>query len=153
MFKATIIGRLAADPELRVIKGNRHMLTFSVVADNGYKDKTTGKYVPQNNTVIITVFGARAEAMARSQYLKKGHLVYVEATCQQSSYVKDGITRYTTNYILDDVKRLAKTLSEMNQSQMQYSDTIPDEHLNNLDTTYSQDTSFSGAPLTDDEPF
>ena len=37
MFKATIIGRLAADPELRVIKGNRHMLTFSVIADNGYK--------------------------------------------------------------------------------------------------------------------
>lgn len=150
MFKATIIGRLAANPELRVIKGNRHMLTFSVIADNGYKDKN-GKYVPQNNTVMITVFGARAEAMARSQYIKKGHLVYVEATCQQSSYVKDGVTRYTTNYILDDVKRLSKTLSEMNKSQ--YTDTVPEEHLNNLGTTYSQETSFSGETLTDDEPF
>ncbi len=75
MLKATIIGNLGNDPELRYAASGSPTLRFNVAAN--YRTRTPeGEYQDRTEWVRVTVIGNRAETLA--QYLKKGSRVYVE---------------------------------------------------------------------------
>ena len=75
MLKATIIGNLGSDPELRYSAGGAPFLRFTV-ASNSRARSPEGEWQDKTEWVRVTVFGQRAETLA--QYLKKGSRVYVE---------------------------------------------------------------------------
>jgi single-strand DNA-binding protein len=75
MLKATLIGNLGNDPDMRYSANGSPMLRFNVAAN--YRTRTPeGEYQDRTEWVRVTVTGNRAETLA--QYLKKGSRVYVE---------------------------------------------------------------------------
>jgi single-strand DNA-binding protein len=75
MLKATIIGNLGGDPEMRYSASGNPLLRFNVASN--YRTRTPeGEYQDRVEWVRVTVTGNRAETL--SQYLQKGSKVYVE---------------------------------------------------------------------------
>jgi single-strand DNA-binding protein len=75
MLKATLIGNLGSDPDMRYSASGSPFLRFNV-ASNYRVRSPEGEWQDRTEWVRVTVFGQRAEAL--SQYLKKGMRVYVE---------------------------------------------------------------------------
>src|SRR4051794_41906738 len=74
MLKATLIGNLTADSDLRYSASGKPMLQFNV-ASNHRTRTPEGEYVDRAEFVRVTIVGQRAEGLG--QYLKKGTKVCV----------------------------------------------------------------------------
>lgn len=101
--KATIIGFLGSDPEMRYAQNGGAVCNFSVATDEGYKDKN-GTRVEKTEWHRVSAFGKLAEIMG--QYLKKGSKVYIEGKLQTQEWEKDGIKRYTTGIVANEMLML-----------------------------------------------
>lgn len=100
--KVFIIGRLTADPELRVTQVGNKVTSFSVATNRVWFDKDGAKKesVEFHN---IVVWGRQAEVV--NQFLVKGSLVLVEGRLQTRSWEgKDGRTQRTTEIISERVQ-------------------------------------------------
>jgi single-strand DNA-binding protein len=75
MLKATLIGNLGNDPEMRYAATGTAVLRFNVAAN--YRARSPeGEWQDRTEWVRVSVLGTRAETL--SQYLRKGTKVYVE---------------------------------------------------------------------------
>ena len=75
MLKATLIGNLGNDPDMRYSASGAPHLRFNVASN--YRTRTPeGEWQERTEWVRVTVFGQRAESLA--QYLRKGTRVYVD---------------------------------------------------------------------------
>jgi single-strand DNA-binding protein len=92
--KATLIGNLGADPEIRTTGGGTKVAEFSVATSRRWNDRSGQQ---QEKTEWHRIVAWTALADIAEQYLKKGDRVYVEGEIQYRSYEdKDGNTRYVT---------------------------------------------------------
>jgi single-strand DNA-binding protein len=105
--RATILGNLGADPELRVTGGGKAVCRMRVATSDSYLD---GQGQRQETTEWHTcsLWGKRGEAVARM--LKKGDRVYLEGKLRTSEYEKDGVKRYTTEIVVLNVVLCGKRL-------------------------------------------
>lgn len=94
------LGNLGSDPELRMTAGGTAVLKFSLATNERWKDQSGAKQ-ERTEWHRIVMFGKRAEGLAR--HLAKGMMVAVEGKIQYGSYEKDGITRYTTDIVVDQL--------------------------------------------------
>lgn len=95
MNSVELIGRLATDPQVRGT-----VVTFTVAVDRPHtanSDKTAD--FPR-----ITVFGKQGENCAK--YLSKGRTVGIKGRIQTGSYLKNGVTVYTTDVVAENVEFL-----------------------------------------------
>lgn len=99
--KVMIIGNLGRDPEVSYTPSGLAITKFSVATTDVRVDRNSGERTERTEWHRITVFGKNAENCGR--YLAKGRQVYVEGRLQTSSYEKDGITRYSTDIIANQV--------------------------------------------------
>lgn len=74
MLKATVIGNIGSDPEVRYAASGTPMLRMNVASN--YRARVDGEWRDRTEWVRVTVFGARAESL--SQHLKKGMRVYCD---------------------------------------------------------------------------
>jgi|SwirhisoilCB1_FD_contig_51_2254165_length_928_multi_2_in_0_out_0_1 single-strand DNA-binding protein len=75
MLKATLIGNLGNDPEMRYSANGAPFLRFNVASN--FRTRTPeGEWQDKTEWVRVTVTGQRAESL--SQYLRKGSRVYVD---------------------------------------------------------------------------
>ena len=81
--RATLIGYLGNDAEVRNGKNNQHFTTFSVATKTSYKDKESGEYVSHTEWHRCIVFGKFGEFAAT---LKKGAHVQVEGEIRHTEY-------------------------------------------------------------------
>jgi len=92
--KATLIGNLGSDPEIRTTGNGTKVAEFSVATSNRWNDRNGQQ---QEKTEWHRIVAWTALADISEQYLKKGDKVYVEGEIQYRSYDdKDGNTRYIT---------------------------------------------------------
>lgn len=96
----TFVGNLGKDAEKRSLPGGDSVISFSVGANETWKDKD-GEKRERCEWVNCSLFGKRADALA--QYLTKGTRVLVEGKLRTDKYEKDGETRYATKLIVSDV--------------------------------------------------
>src|SRR4051812_2584001 len=75
MLKASVIGNLGTDPELRYSPSGAPSLRVNV-ASNFRARTPEGEWEDRTEWVRVIVFGQRAESLA--QYLKKGMRVFVD---------------------------------------------------------------------------
>jgi len=75
MLKATTIGNLGNDPEMRYSAGGSPFLRFNVAANYRARNQG-GEWEDRTEWVRVTVMGQRAETLAN--HLKKGTRVFVE---------------------------------------------------------------------------
>jgi len=75
MLKASLIGNLGGDPELRSSPDGRAFLRMNVACNYRARD-AQGEWQDKTEWVRVTVFGQQAERL--QQYLRKGGRVYVD---------------------------------------------------------------------------
>ncbi len=102
--KAILIGRLGRDPEVRYTQGGRAVANFSIATSREWKDKETGEKREETDWHNIVAWGRLGEICG--EYLSKGKQVYIEGRLQTRSWEKDGIKRYTTEIVANDVQFL-----------------------------------------------
>lgn len=107
--KATIIGNLTRDPELKSLPSGSKVASLSLATNSYWKDKTTGEKKEAVEYHNIVVFGRQAETAA--QYLKKGQQAYVEGRLQTRSWddAATGTKKYRTEIIADTIQFGART--------------------------------------------
>lgn len=102
--KATILGRLGKDPEVRYTQSGTAVCNLSVATSESWRDKQTGEKQERTEWHRVSMFGKLAEIAG--EYLAKGSLVYLEGRIQTREYEKDGIKRYATEIVANEMKML-----------------------------------------------
>jgi single-strand DNA-binding protein len=101
--KATIIGNLTRDPEMKTLPSGVKVTNLSIATNRVWKDQAGQKQeaVDYHN---IVVFGRQAETSA--QYLKKGSQAMVEGRMQTRSWDDAGTGKkmYRTEVVADSVQ-------------------------------------------------
>lgn len=98
--KVMLLGNLAADPELRTTPTGQSVLKLRLGTTDSYVDKNQQRQ-ERTEWHSISVWGKRGEALHR--LLVKGSRILVEGRLQTSSYEKDGVKKYRTEIVADDV--------------------------------------------------
>ena len=105
MNKVVLIGRLTKDPELRFIPGTGMAVSTFTIAIDRRKANKDGK--KEADFIPIVVWGKQGENVAN--YMSKGRLIGISGRIQTRNYEgKDGIRRYVTEIVADEVKFLEK---------------------------------------------
>lgn len=103
--KVILIGRLGKDPEVRNLDNGAVVANFSIATSESYKDRTTGekKEITEWHNIVLW----RGLAEISQKYLRKGDMVYIEGKLRTRSWEKEGITRYTTEIVADNMNMLS----------------------------------------------
>jgi len=100
--KATLIGRLGKDPEVRYLNNGEATCSFSIATSAKFKDKS-GAQQERTEWHRIVVYGKQAELCG--QYLKRGSEAMVEGEIRHRKYQdKDGVERHVTEIRADSVQ-------------------------------------------------
>lgn len=98
--KVQLIGNLGKDPELKYTPSGVAVATFSIATSESWKDQEGNQ---QEKTEWHNIVAWRKLAEIVGEYLKKGKKVYIEGKIQTRSYEKDGIKRYITEIVADQL--------------------------------------------------
>lgn len=101
--KVILVGNLGRDPEVRYMPNGEAVANFSIATTDNWKDKSG---VKQEKTEWHNIVMYRRLAEIAGEYLKKGRPVYVEGRLQTRKWEKDGVTRYTTEIVADQMQML-----------------------------------------------
>ena len=112
MNRATLIGNLTRDPDLRMTNSGISVCTFSIAVQRRFAN---AQGVREADFLTIVCWRQTAELCAR--YLSKGRKVAVEGSIQTRSYdAQDGTKRYVTEIIADNVEFLGSREEGGNRS-------------------------------------
>ena len=112
MNKVVLIGRLTKDPELRFSPGTGIAISRFTIAVNRRK-KEDGT----QEADFIPCVAWRKQAENLANYQKKGNQIALTGRIQTRNYDdKDGIRRYVTEVIAEEIQFLDKVNREINQS-------------------------------------
>lgn len=103
--KVILVGRLGKDPEVRNLENGASVANFTLATSESYKDKTTGEKKEITEWHNIVLWRGLAEIAAK--YLHKGDMIYVEGRLRTRSWEKEGVTRYTTEVVGDNMTMLS----------------------------------------------
>jgi single-strand DNA-binding protein len=102
--KVILVGRLGKEPEVRNLDNGATVANFTIATSESYKDKTTGekKEITEWHNIVLW----RGLAEISQKYLHKGDMVYIEGKLRTRSWEKEGVTRYTTEVVADNMTML-----------------------------------------------
>lgn len=101
--KVILMGNLGRDPEVRYMPNGEAVANFSIATTENWKDKSG---VKQEKTEWHNIVMYRRLAEIAGEYLKKGRPVYIEGRLQTRKWEKDGVTRYSTEIVADQMQML-----------------------------------------------
>ena len=160
--KVIIIGTLGRDPELRFLPNGNAVCSISLATDEGYKDKNTGQQVDKTEWHRVEAFGRLAEIIG--EYLKKGSKCYIEGKLRTDEYEKDGIKRYSTKIIANEMTMLdsrqqnngggyAQAPQQQAQPQQQYAQPHPYNQMQPMQKAPQAQPNNSFDDFDDEVPF
>jgi single-strand DNA-binding protein len=119
MNRATLIGNLSKDPELRITASSGvSVCTFTIAVNRGFGDKKEVDFIP-----IVTWRGLADNC---AKFLTKGSKVGVSGRIQTRSYdANDGSKRYVTEIVADDVEFLSPKEQSKSPDQQNFNE--PDD--------------------------
>ena len=102
MNKAFLIGRLTKDIDLRYTTDGQTAISRFTIAVNRGKDKNGNDRGA--DFISCVAFGKRAETLEK--YVRKGHRIGISGTIRTGSYEADGVKKYTTDVIVQEMEFL-----------------------------------------------
>lgn len=106
--RATVMGNLGADPDVRMMPDGSPVVTISLATSEVWKDKQTGEKKERTDWHRVVFFRKAAEIIG--QYCKKGSKLYVEGRMQTRDWEDDkGIKRYITEIIASDFQLIGSS--------------------------------------------
>ena len=143
--KVILIGRLGKDPEVRHLESGAAVANFPIATSETYKDRNTGerKEITEWHNIVLW----RGLAEIAEKYLTKGDMVYIEGKLRTRSWEKDGVTRYTTEVVGDNMTMLSPKSTGDNVSES------PAINMEKSTSTPPQNIAAENDESTDDLPF
>ncbi|HTA65529.1 MAG TPA: single-stranded DNA-binding protein [Xanthomonadaceae bacterium] len=102
--KVILVGNLGDDPEVKYTQGGMAICTIRLATTSVRNDKD-GQKQERTEWHRVKLFGKLGEIAG--EYLRKGRQCYIEGSIRYDKYTgKDGVERYTTDIIADDMQML-----------------------------------------------
>ena len=102
--KVILVGNLGNDPEVRYMPNGNAVANVSLATSETWKDKNTGDQQEKTEWHRVVFFNRLAEIV--EQYVKKGTKLYIEGRLQTRSWEQDGVKRYTTEIVANEMQML-----------------------------------------------
>ena len=123
--KCQFIGRLGKDPDLKHTPNGTAVASMSLAC--GWKTKE------KEGVEWIRVSAWERLAEICGEYLRKGSQVYIEGRLQTRDWEKDGVKRYTTEIVINNMQMLDFSGSRPDRDEPRHSDNkaadMPDEDI------------------------
>lgn len=142
--RCEFIGRLGRDPETRYLPDGKAVTNFSIAV--GWKTKSN----EGAEWVSLTAFDKLGDICG--QYLKKGSQVFVSGRFKTEEFEKDGIKRYSTKIILDQMQMLGGKNEGASDNDSGASRQAPRESIQDRNNKRVQQAS-NFSDMDDDIPF
>src|SRR4051794_40677244 len=98
--KATLIGNLGKDPEIRSFQSGGRVANLTIATRESWKDKASGERKERTERDRVTIHTEGLIGVAE-KYLKKGSKVYIEGKLETRKWTdKEGHENYTTEIVL-----------------------------------------------------
>ena len=101
MNKVYLIGNLTRDPELSQTSSGISLCRFSVAVSRRYAGADGNRETDFFNVVVW-----RSQAENCAKFLQKGNKVAIVGSIQNRSYEVDGVKRYATDIVAEEVEFL-----------------------------------------------
>lgn len=99
--RATVIGNITRDPELRNTPNGQAVTSFSVATNRRWKNQATNEFQEATEYHDVVAWGKAAEFIAN--FLKKGNKIYVDGRLQTRSWeTPDGQKQRRTEIVLEN---------------------------------------------------
>ena len=105
--KAILVGNVGRDPEVRYLDKNVAVANFTLATTERGYTMQNGTQVP-DRTEWHNIVVWRGLAEMAEKYIRKGTQIYVEGKLQTRSWEKDGVKRYTTEIVADNIQLLGR---------------------------------------------
>jgi single-strand DNA-binding protein len=112
--RVILLGRVGKDPEVRNTTNGKTVANFSLATSESYKD-SSGEKKETTEWHNLVLWGKTAEIAQK--YVSKGDQIYVEGKLQTRSWEKDGVTKYTTETIVDKLTLIGGNKRSTNQEE------------------------------------
>ena len=148
--KVILLGRLGADPEIRMSQDGKKIAKFSLATSESWKDKQSGEKKEKTEWHKVIIFSSGL-ADITEKYLKKGSLIYIEGQIGTRKYTdQSGIEKYITEIVLQGYNCQLTMIDNRSENSENLSSPSID---NTLDTKESVDDSLQGIDIDDEVPF
>jgi single-strand DNA-binding protein len=105
--KVILVGNVGKDPEVRYFEKDVAVANFPLATSERAYTLQNGTQVPER-TEWHNIVARRTFADVAEKYVKKGMQLYIEGKIQTRSWEKDGIKRYITEVIVENMMLLGK---------------------------------------------
>jgi len=102
--KVILVGNVGKDPETRYMPNGGAVTNVTLATSETWKDKNTGEKQERTEWHRVVFYQRLAEVVA--EYVKKGSKIYVEGSLRTNAWEQDGVKRYTTEIIADQMQML-----------------------------------------------
>lgn len=102
--KVILVGNVGNDPEIRYMPNGNAVANLSIATSETWKDKNSGDQQEKTEWHRVVFFNRLAEIV--EQYVKKGSKLYIEGRLQTRSWDQDGVKRYTTEIVGNEMQML-----------------------------------------------
>ncbi|MEE8059102.1 MAG: single-stranded DNA-binding protein [Pseudomonadales bacterium] len=102
--KVILIGNCGADPEVKYMPNGNAVVNITLATSENWKDKNTGQQVDKTEWHRVVFFSRLAEIVG--EYVRKGAKLYIEGRLQTRSWEQDGVKRYATEIIANEMQML-----------------------------------------------
>ena len=122
--KATLVGNVGDEPKVNEKEGEVLFVTFPFATSDTYKDKE-GNEVTTTQWHRVKAWRKGAELIR--QYVRKGDSLYIEGKIKTRSWDdKDGVKRYTTEILGDNLTMLGSRRDSDEDTPSPMEDDAPD---------------------------
>ena len=102
--KVILVGNCGGDPEIRYMPNGNAVVNLTIATSENWKDKNSGDNVEKTEWHRIVFFNKLAEIVG--EYVRKGSKLYIEGRLQTRSWEQDGVKRYATEIIANEMQML-----------------------------------------------
>lgn len=149
--KVILLGRLGADPEIRVSQDGKKIARFSLATSESWKDKSTNEKKEKTEWHKIVIFSSGLAEISE-KYLKKGSLIYIEGQISTRKYTdQSGVEKYITEIVLQGYNCQLTMVD--NRGENFDSNNISSPSIENSFETKKKEENIQGIDIDDEVPF
>jgi single-strand DNA-binding protein len=133
--KATLLGHVGKDPEIRKMDNGNEVATFNLATSDYWKDKQSGETKSKTEWHRIVIFSQGLVTLTKN-YIKKGAKLYIEGKLQTRKWTDNqGIEKYTTEIVLQGFNSLLKII-DSKKSDATEKDSVPETKKKEKDNKF-----------------
>ncbi len=148
--KVILLGRLGADPEIRVSQEGNKIARFSIATSETWKDKNTNEKKDRTEWHKIVIFSPGLSEITE-KYLKKGSLIYIEGQLRNRKYTdQSGMEKNISEVVLQGYNTTLTMIDNRSNSDI---NELSSPSLDNTSTEKNITSDFNNIDIEDEVPF